>query len=184
VGQFQCEIPFLQLGSALTRLRPSDLFATVGTPLGHPDKPARLNSLGNSVIRFECLGQGKVQRGTVSAGSPSYPACGTASSNQSWMPWLSQYIMSCHLNSYVIRSSGLQQIPGDLPRIFGGQTGPFRSVSIYAVGLYDTQHSQVQLRHLAVRPYSRHCAVTRSQHGASNTLSSRACCPRSLLQIS
>ena len=49
--------------------------------------------------------EGVLQHGTALVGSPFYPTCGTASSNQSWMPWLSQYAMSSHVNSYLICSS-------------------------------------------------------------------------------
>ena len=48
--------------------------------------------------------------------------------------------MSCRLNSYLIRSSVSEQIPGDLPRIFWCPTGPFVFLPIHAAGVYDTEH--------------------------------------------
>ena len=53
-GRSQCEIPLFQLERAISTLRDAvDL-----TPHGHPQKPARLNNLGNSfVIRFKPLGE-------------------------------------------------------------------------------------------------------------------------------
>ena len=50
--------------------------------------------------------------------------------------------MSCHLNSYLIRSSLPEQTSGDLSRIFWCPTGPFAFLPIHAAGFYDTQHSQ------------------------------------------
>ena len=50
--------------------------------------------------------------------------------------------MSCHLNSYLIRSSVPEQTSGDLSRIFWCPTGPFVFLPIHAAGFYDIQHSQ------------------------------------------
>ena len=52
--------------------------------------------------------------------------------------------MSCHLNSYLIRSPGSEQIPGDPSRIFWCPTasGPFVFLPVHAAGFYDIQHSQ------------------------------------------
>ena len=67
--------------------RATRLQNTVQALLGH----ARVTRLDDR--------KGKLSTGGVAAGNPSYLPYGTESSNQSWTPWPSQYVLSCHMNS-------------------------------------------------------------------------------------